>query len=109
MLLVDYVLNCLLLLDIPYWDLCKLFYKLHFLGMGFSLAYKRNSVEFSVDFRELGYFKNLLLNSLGVKILVFQMGCDILMPYGFLIGFQETRTYSRTYGSCYMSTLRVEA
>ena len=33
---------------------------------------------FLIDFRELGYFRNLLPYSLGVGILVFQMGYDIL-------------------------------
>ena len=47
-----------------------LFYKLHFLGRGFSLVYRRNSVEFSVDFRVLGYFRGLSFYILGVRILV---------------------------------------
>ena len=76
---------------------------------GLGLVYKRNSVEFLVDFRELGYFRNLLSNRLGVRIPVFQMGYDILMPCGFLTGFQETGTHSRTCGDCHVSTLRVEA
>ena len=54
------------------------FYKLHFFGRGFSPLYKRNSVEFLVDFLELGYSRNLLSYSLGVGILVVQMGYDIL-------------------------------
>ena len=49
-----------------------------FLGRGFSPVYRRNSVEFSIDFRELGYFRNLLSYGLGVGILVFQTSYDIL-------------------------------
>ena len=55
-----------------------LLYKLHFLGRGFSLVYKRNFAKILVDFRELGYFRSLLSYILGVGILVFQTGCDIL-------------------------------
>ena len=58
-----------------------------FLGKGFSPVYRWNSVEFSVDFRELDYFRNLLSNRLGVRISIFQTGYDILMPCEFLIGF----------------------
>ena len=34
------------------------------------------------------------------------MGCDIMMPYRFLIGFQKTKTHSRTRNDCHVSTLR---
>ena len=68
---------------------------------GLGPVYKRNSVEFLIDFRELGYFINLLSNRLGVGIFIFQIGCDILMPCGFLIGFRETGTHSRTRGGCH--------
>ena len=38
-------------------------YELYLLSRGFSSVYKRNSVEFLVDFQELEYFRNLLLSS----------------------------------------------
>ena len=79
------------------------------LGRGFSSVFKRNSVEFLIDSRELDYFKNLLLIGLGVEILVFQTGCDILLPYGFLNEFQKTEAHSKTCDGCYVSTLRVRA
>ena len=75
------------------------------LGRGFSIVSKRNSIEFLIDSRELGYFRNLLSNSLGVEILVFQTGCDILMPCRFLIRFREIVAHLRTCDSCHVSTL----
>ena len=77
-------------------------------GKGFSLVYKQNFVEFSVDFRELGYFRNLLSNRLGVEIFIFQTGCDILLPCGFLTRFRKTGTDSKTRNGCHVSTLRVK-
>ena len=44
------------------------------LNRGFSPVYKRNSVKFSVDSRELDYFRNLSPNSLKVGILIFLNG-----------------------------------
>ena len=38
-------------------------YELYLLGRGFSPAYKQNSTEFLVDFRELEFFRNLLSSS----------------------------------------------
>ena len=45
-----------------------------FLGRGFSLVYNRNSIEFLVDFREIGYFKNLLPYSFGGRDSRFSNG-----------------------------------
>ena len=56
------------------------------LSRGFSPVYSRNSIEFLVDFRELGYFRNLLQYSLKVEI-----------------------THSKTRDDFHVSTLRVEA
>ena len=39
-----------------------------------------------------------------VEIPVFQTGYDIVMPCGFLVGFQETRIHLRTHNGCHLST-----
>ena len=101
--------KCLLWLDIPFAICGSHFMNCILLGRGFSLVFKRNSAEFLVDSRELGYFRNLLPNSLNGRIPVFQTGCDILMPYGFLTGFWEIEAHSRTCSGCHMSTLWVKA
>ena len=41
---------------------------------------------------------------LGFEILVFQMGCGILMPCGFLVEFWKIGIHPRTRGGCYVST-----
>ena len=77
--LVVYVLN--VYCDwTSFYGICGSFFFMNciFLARGFSPVYKQNSAEFSVDFRELGYFRNLLSYSLGVGILVFQTSYDIL-------------------------------
>ena len=62
----------------PFLGFVEIVYKLHFLGRGFTLIYKWNSVEFSVDFRELGYFRILQSYNLRIGIFVFfQTGYDI--------------------------------
>ena len=33
----------------------------------------------------------------------FQMGCDIIIPCGFLTRFRETRTHSKTHNDCHIS------
>ena len=69
-LLVDYVLNAYCGWISLYGICGSCFYKLYFSWQGFSPVFKRNSAEFSINSRELGYFRNLSLNSLGVGILV---------------------------------------
>ncbi|XWS56881.1 hypothetical protein CRYUN_Cryun09bG0123700 [Craigia yunnanensis] len=41
--------------------------------------------------------------SVWVNILIFQMSYDIMIPYGFLIGFRETETHARAHSGCHMS------
>ena len=91
-LVMRFLLNCVLNCD--------------FLTRGSSSVYRRNSVEFSIDFRVLEYFRNYCLIG-QVGIFVFQTNYDIKMPYGFLAGFRVTDTHSKTHGSCHMSTFEL--
>ena len=79
------------------------FINCYFLAGGLGLIYRRNFVEFLVDFQELDYFKNLMSNRSGVRILVFQTGCGIIMSCGFLVEFRDSGTHLRTHNSCHAS------
>ena len=62
-----------------------MFYKLWIWQKGLDPVYKHDFVEFLIDFLEL---ENLeIVPQVGFWDLVFQMGCDIIIPCGFLIGF----------------------
>ena len=79
------------------------FYIVFFLAGGLGSKYRWNSVEFSIDFRELGIFlKSCHVGRVGIP--VFQTGYDIIMSCRFLVGFRETRAHSRTHSGCHMST-----
>ena len=75
---------------------------MYFLIRGLDPVYKWNSIEFSIDFREL---KNLGIMSLG-WVFVFQTGYHIIMLCEFLVGFWETRSHSRTRDGCHVSTFK---
>ena len=79
----------------------ELDYKLRFMTRGLGHIYKRNSVEFLVNFRVLEYFRIVYpLDRVG--ILIFQTGCDIRMPYEFLAGVLENWIHSRIRDSCHV-------
>ena len=52
--------------------------------------YKRNSIEFSIDFLMLDYF-DIHDFHIGVQMSIFQTGLDIGMPCGFLRGVLGNR------------------
>ena len=65
--------------------ICEILYETVFLAGGLDPGYKRNSVEFSVDFREL---ENLEIMSLSwVSGFRFSNGLCYQMPCGFLDRF----------------------
>ena len=79
------------------WIINCVFYK------GLGSFYRQNSTEFSIDFRVLQYFR-IVCSLDRVGILIFQIGCNIRMPYGFLVSFREIETHSRTHDDCHVST-----
>ena len=70
---------------------------------GLGPSYGQNSDEFSVDFRDLEFFRNHIPIR-WVRIIIFQTGYDIIMPCRSLVGFPETETHSRTHCYCHVST-----
>ena len=74
---------------------------------GLGPSYGQNSDEFSVDFRDLEFFRNHIPIR-WVRIIIFQTGYDIIMPCRFLVGFSKTETHSKTRDSCHMSILSVQ-
>ena len=81
-------------------------YEVCFLTKGLGPVCIQNFVEFSIDFRELDYFRNICLIG-QVRILIFQMDCDIMMPCGFLVRFREIGTHSRTRDDCHVLTFKL--
>ena len=79
------------------------FINCYFLAGSLGPIYKRNSVEFLIDFWELEYLE-IVPNRLG-KGSRFSNVYDIIMPCEFLVGFRETGTHSRTRHSFYVSTI----
>ena len=80
-----------------------------FLDRGFSPVYRRNSVEFSIDFRELGYFRNHLPYSWESRFSFFKRVMVSCLPCEILNEFRETGTQSRSRDGCHVSAFRVEA
>ena len=69
--------------------------------------YKRNSTEFLIEFQVLEEFSKFsTFNKLGWDLIFFKWA-RYQMSCGFLVGFQKTRTQSRTRDGCHVSTLQV--
>ena len=69
---------------------------------GLEPVYKWKFTKFLVDFQELESLEIMSLDwILGFR---FSKGYDIVMPYGFLAGFWETKTHSKTHGGYHVLT-----